>query len=284
MASSLTTTDTYSEYGYLKYPYLSVKVIELRNLESFSENSQEFSPYIKFTRDSYSFKTRPKQTKNSAFYMENFDIQLDGFESLTCCLMDHDEFDGDIVISGVIFSIETLKQWKKGKQLWIKFSENDLSETFSSLEDGCLKTFTEDMEEKNPNNSKSPLALLEFTYFGLETSKEIQIEIISHETIIKDGEVFTEYQMLLARKDGMNWKVKFRYSQLREIRSKLIKKFREIKHLRFPSKTFTIKRKLKGKVVERRKIEIENFLNCVVRGQYQNHCKEFNEFLNLPDI
>lgn len=61
MPTTVTTTDTGSDYGFLKNPYLIVKIIEATNLGTYSEASQGFNPYVKLKRNSFSSKTKPKK-------------------------------------------------------------------------------------------------------------------------------------------------------------------------------------------------------------------------------
>lgn len=152
-----------------------------------------------------------------------------------------------------------------------------------TLEDGCLKKYSEFIEVNDPANSEEPMIQLEFTYFSYEGLKEIKVDSLISETVIKNEHVYTEYDMCLARRDGLIWNVRFRYSELRDIRSKLIKMFKEIKQIRFPSKTIFQIRKLDEKVIAERKTKIENFINIVVKGKYHNMCEEFNRFLKVPD-
>lgn len=60
MVSSVTTTDFSSELGFNKFPYLSVKIPEARNLKYFSERSEQFTPYIKISVGSRSYSTAPQ--------------------------------------------------------------------------------------------------------------------------------------------------------------------------------------------------------------------------------
>ncbi|CAG9318480.1 unnamed protein product [Blepharisma stoltei] len=286
MVSTYTTSDSCSEIGFSRFPYVSIKICEARNLQAYSEYSQELKPYIKISKGSHKSQTKSATTSDDVIWNENFEVSGDGFDSLIICLMDHDEFDGDIVLAGLSFPMELLKQWREEKVLWVRLIDpktvQDLAE-----EDNIL-TFTEDMEIYNPADTQCPILKLEISYFGIESLREISSKIVNSEIIERDGKTYTEYEMVLTRKDGFNWKVNFRYSQLRKVRKNMIKRFPELKELKFPGKTalsfLHLKRsnKFSEERIEQRKQVMEKFLNYTLKCQYQQKCSDFYQFLQVP--
>jgi len=287
MVSSVTTTDFSSEIGFNKFPYLLVKVSEARNLDSFSENCSQFTPYVKISTGSRSYSTSAKNVSNAVHWDETFEISGDSQKPLKCCLMDRDEFGGDIMLAGIAIPRELIKQFIEETTLWIKL-EQDLNCTDSFEESQIIKPFCNEIKVEDPDHCSEPIICLKLTYYGLECLKEYNAEITEYESAVKNNELFTQYTVTITRRDGFSWKIKFRYSQLDNIRKILVLQFPELKKLYFPGKTFSLfnlvslKSQFNEELLQKRKVYMENFLNYVLKYRYHEKSQEFSEFLNMP--
>lgn len=105
----VSTVDTFSEVGFSKFPYVSLKIIEAKNLRAFSEYNQDLRPYVRITKGNYISRTKTATTGDEVIWNETFEISGEGFDSLVVCLMDSDEFDGDIVLVGFSIPMELVK-------------------------------------------------------------------------------------------------------------------------------------------------------------------------------
>jgi len=290
MVSSVATTDFSSEIGFNKFPYLVVKIPEARNLAYFSENCSQFTPYVKVSVGSRSYSTSAQVVSDAVYWDESFEITGDSQKPLICCLMDRDEFDGDIMLAGLAIPRELIKQFIEETTLWIRLRNftQGLNTTASFEESQAIRPFCDELKVANPEECIEPIICLKLTYYGLDCLKEYNAEITDYESAVKSGELFTQYTLTITRRDGYAWKIKFRYSQLDNIRKSLILQFPELKKLCFPRKTFSLlsivslKTQFDEGLLEKRKSEMEKFLNYVLKCRYHERSQEFSEFLQMP--
>lgn len=202
--------------------------------------------------------------------------------------MDKDEFDGDIMLAGISIPRELVKQFKEETTLWIRLRSFASSPNMTaSFEDSnSIKPFSEDMQIQNPDETVEPIICIKVTYYGTECLKEYKVEISEFESAVKNSELFTQYTLTITRRDGYDWKIKFRYSQLDNIRKSLILQFPELKKLCFPKKTYfnfinLLKNQFNDEMIRKRKDEMEKFLNYVIKCRYHERNQEFNDFLHM---
>lgn len=111
----VSTADSFCDGVYNKYPYIEIKNIEARNLEPFAENCIQMKSYLKISLGNYYNKTQAIRSNTCVVWKNTFEIPCSGFDPLVVRLMDHDEFDGDIMLAGVSIPIEILKQFTTEK-------------------------------------------------------------------------------------------------------------------------------------------------------------------------
>jgi PX domain/C2 domain len=274
----VSTSDSFCDTGFGKVPYIVIKDLKVRNLETFAENCLELKPYLRFEIGNKINKTKSMIYNRKAAWNTNIEIPCLGFDPLVVKLMDRDDFDSDILLGGVSIPIEILKKITKEKEWNIKI----VTDTDS------IVNYTEDMDSDS-SNKVDPIISFIICYFGTESLQQLTGTIIAVENVESLAGNYTEYILEVTRKDGLSWNTKFRYSQIKDIRDKMVKVFPELKKVAFPSKTYfswlgKSQSKLNQKIIQQRKNTIELFLAHLLKYRYQEKFKELKTFIGMVNM
>jgi hypothetical protein len=268
---------------------LRVCIEEAINLGYYSEKTHELQPYIRVSAGKHAYHTESSTTTEAISWNNIFEIPVDELDTLTVKLMDHDDFDKDMMLAGITFEPETYKKWEESDEdLWIKVWEPSISTNpkEESMGKVPILNFTPSLTISDPSSTRVPLIHLKIRYINKESNDQLSAVFTSYFTVYGNSDKHTEYNVNIYRGDGYEWIIRVRYRQLYDLRKELIKEFPELIAVPFPKKTYLgwlspRRSKFNEGRLEKRRQKLEGFMNHLLKFKYHKKNREVGNLLTM---
>lgn len=210
-------------------PCISIGIIEAFGLSEISDGSPT-SPSVHILIGTSTISTFPAKRRNGDHYSwedkYNIDIQPD--QSLVITLVSNATCLG-------CFKIEfsRLEELEKKTDLWLKLKYPIRSQSLSTWSEDNPVTVTNQM--LGSAKDKCPRLHLQLQYMTADAMNRITVRVESYRTVV-DRENYTEYNVKVTRQDGISWKVRLQFSDVYELREKIINVLPSLSDIEFPGK------------------------------------------------
>lgn len=276
-SNSLGTADDFKTYI---SPYISLKLVSVSNLSKIIDMNK-FAPYIEIECGHNSCTSKiASESGEQHIWDESFKIDFEMGSKLFINLFDRDDYGSDTLIAKFVISSESIIYWKETRTLSLRLSEPD-DEADSVPYDQVLC---------GENDVESSVLTLEVCYLDSEYLAKLKAEINNHKNIVKEGNAYTIYEVVIKRNDGHSWKVDLRYSDFVSIRNEISQIIPGISILPFPQKTYfewlscacRCFSRFNESRINSRKSGLAFFLNVVLDNINEFSCEALNNLLKIP--
>jgi hypothetical protein len=276
-SNSLGTADDVK--GYIN-PYISLKLVSVTNLSKIIDMNK-FAPYIELESGSSSCTSKiASESGEQHIWDESFKIDFEMGSKLFINLFDRDDYGSDTLIAKFVINSDNIIHWKETRILALRLSEPD-DEAYSVPFDQALC---------GENDKECSVLTLEVCYLDSEYLAKLRAEINNHKNIVREGNAYTIYEVIIKRNDGHSWKVELRYSDFLKIKDEISQIIPGISILPFPQKTYfewlscacRCTSRFNETRINSRKSGLAFFLNVVLDNISEFSCETLNSLLKIP--
>jgi hypothetical protein len=274
-----------SKSSSIRASYIRITILECQNLQYYSEKTQELQPYIKVSAGKRSFKTSHKHAKGEATWNTTLEIPVREGNTLKVLLMDHDQFEEDVVLGGVYISPEDYKRWTSEVDLCLKLWEPSLTMNSPDefLDRPPLMYYDRRLRVASPRETRVPVIHMRVCYVDREYNEPLSVCFTSFFTVYGSYDQHTEYNVTVFKGDGSDWTIRLRYSQIYKLRKHLIQEYPHLKSIPFPKKNLlgwlSPRSRFDGKALENRRYKLEFFMNYILKNNFHIRSEQVAKLL-----